>query len=70
MLNFICWNVSSIKPDTFKTIRILQPHVICMQETRGYEFKNTPSFNYIYKKRSNNSNLPIGGGGICIGLNS
>jgi exonuclease III len=70
VLNFVCWNVSSIKPDTFKTIRFLQPHVICMQETRGFEFKNSPSFNYIYKKRNNNTQTTHIGGGICIGLSS
>ncbi|KAL4477946.1 hypothetical protein ABPG72_013354 [Tetrahymena utriculariae] len=64
-LKLICWNTSSIKPNTYSIFRQVQPHLMCLQEIRNHDFINTPSFNYLTLKRNNPQ-----GGGICMGIST
>ena len=63
------WNISSLKPDTFRTIREFQPHFLFLQETRQI-VRNSTAYNYVNLTREEIKAPHPNGGGIAIGIAS
>ncbi|CAK91500.1 unnamed protein product (macronuclear) [Paramecium tetraurelia] len=62
-LKILCWNISSIKKNTFQEIQQQKPHLICLQEVRNKALKDSIKYKYLFdQKRSHHS------GRIIIGI--
>ena len=60
----MCWNIRSMKPGVYESIRDHYPNIVILQETRGQKMENTQAYNWINRNRPNLER----GGGIAIGM--